>query len=201
MLSPSSGKNRLFNLLKAYTAYDPQVGYCQGMNLIASMLLRMIPDQEDAFWAFVFLMFERDWRTIFLDDAKKVGYLLADLEAYFKVYCKSVYRHVLNDEFASWEASFTSHLITLFICDNEFEHALRVMDLFMLEGEQILVDILATMVQIKKQKILQLDELELMDYLRKDMAAECFAEYPMDKLLGKHPLVPLTNTMLYKAQL
>ena len=44
MLSPSSGKNRLFNLLKAYTAYDPAVGYCQGMNFIASMLLRVIPD-------------------------------------------------------------------------------------------------------------------------------------------------------------
>ena len=56
------------------------------------------------------------------------------------------------------------------------------------------------MVQIKKNKILQLDELELMDYLRKDMVSECFVEYPMEKLIGKRPLVPLTNTMLYKAQ-
>ena len=94
MLSPSSGKNRLFNVLKAYTAYDPQVGYCQGMNFIASMLLRVIPDQEDAFWAFVFLMFERDWRTLFSDETKKVTYLLKDLDAYLKVNCRSVYRHV-----------------------------------------------------------------------------------------------------------
>ena len=62
------------------------------------------------------------------------------------------------------------------------------------------MDLLATMVQIKKKKILQLDEIELMDYLRKDMAAECFAEYPMEKLLGQRPLVPLINTALYKAQ-
>ena len=62
------------------------------------------------------------------------------------------------------------------------------------------MDLLATMVQIKKKKILQLDEIELMDYLRKDMAAECFAEYPMEKLLGKRPLVPLVNTALYNAQ-
>ena len=143
MKSPSSGQNRLFNVLKAYTAYDPQVGYCQGMNFIASMLLRVMPDQEDAFWAFVFLMFDRDWRTIFSDDAKKVGYLLADLESHLKVHCKQVYRHVLKDEFASWEASFASQIITLFICDYEFEHASRVTDLFMLDGEQVLVDILA----------------------------------------------------------
>ena len=62
----------------------------------------------------------------------------------------------------------------------------------MLEGEQILVDLLASMVLLKKKKILLLDEIELMDYLRKDMAAECFAEYPMDKLLSKRPMVPLT---------
>ena len=167
------------------------------MNFIASMLLRVMPDQEDAFWAFVFLMFERDWRTIFSDDAKKVGYLLADLESHLKVHCRQVYRHVLKDEFASWEASFASQVITLFICDYEFEHAARVMDLFMLEGEQVIVDILVNMVQLKKKKILQLDELELMNYLRKDMAVECFAEYPMSKFISMKPLVQLHQTAHY----
>ncbi len=71
------------------------------------------------------------------------------------------------------------------------------MDLFMLEGEQVLVDILANMVQIKKKKILQLDELELMNYLRKDMAVECFAEYPMSKFIGLKPMVHLHQTAHY----
>ena len=137
-------------------------------------------------------MFERDWRTIFSDETKKVTYLLKDLDAYFQVNCKAVYRHIQRDEYASWEASFASQLITLFICDYDFIYAQRVMDLFMLEGEQILVDLLASMVLLKKKKILLLDEIELMDYLRKDMAAECFAEYPMEKLLSKRPMVPLT---------
>lgn len=71
------------------------------------------------------------------------------------------------------------------------------MDLFMLDGEQIIVDILANMVQIKKKKILQLDELELMNYLRKDMAVECFAEYPMSKFVSMRPLVLLHETAQY----
>ena len=146
-------------------------------------------------------MFERDWRTIFADDAKKVGFILADLENHLKLHCRTVYRHVQCDEFASWEASFASQVITLFICDYEFEHACRVMDLFMIDGEQILVDILANMVQIKKKKIVQLDELELMNYLRKDMAVECFAEYPMSKFLGPKPLVELHQTAQYMASL
>ena len=38
------GENRLYNVLKAYSAYDPETGYCQGMNFITGMLLLMIPD-------------------------------------------------------------------------------------------------------------------------------------------------------------
>ena len=74
-----SGNNRLFNVLKAYSAYDSETSYCQGMNFIAAMLLVHIQDQEDAFWCLVFVMFARDWRSIFVDNAKKIEYLIADL--------------------------------------------------------------------------------------------------------------------------
>lgn len=43
-LPADSGNNRLYNVLKAYSAYDPETSYCQGMNFISGMLLRMIPD-------------------------------------------------------------------------------------------------------------------------------------------------------------
>ena len=43
-LAASSGENRLFNVLKAYSAYDSETSYCQGMNFITGMLLRMMPD-------------------------------------------------------------------------------------------------------------------------------------------------------------
>lgn len=43
-LPHESGDNRLYNVLKAYSAYDPECGYCQGMNFITGLLLQMIPD-------------------------------------------------------------------------------------------------------------------------------------------------------------
>lgn len=60
-----TGKNRLYNVLKAYTSYDPEIGYCQGMNFLTAVLLQYIEDEEDAFWSLVFIMFERGWRDIF----------------------------------------------------------------------------------------------------------------------------------------
>ena len=43
-LPVDSGVNRLYNILKAYSAYDPETGYCQGMNFISGVLLQMMPD-------------------------------------------------------------------------------------------------------------------------------------------------------------
>lgn len=34
-----SGQNKLFNILKAYSQYDPEISYGQGMNYIAMLLL------------------------------------------------------------------------------------------------------------------------------------------------------------------
>jgi hypothetical protein len=44
-LDPKSGKNKLFNVLKAYSTYDCKVGYCQGINYLAGMILTHISDE------------------------------------------------------------------------------------------------------------------------------------------------------------
>ena len=58
------------------------------MNFIAAMLLLHISDEEDAFWCLVYVMFARDWRSIFVDNAKKIENLVADLAIYLKKYNK-----------------------------------------------------------------------------------------------------------------
>ncbi|OHF02350.1 TBC domain-containing protein [Colletotrichum orchidophilum] len=44
------GVSKLKEVLKAYARRNPEVGYCQGMNLIAANLLLIMPSAEDAFW-------------------------------------------------------------------------------------------------------------------------------------------------------
>ena len=44
------GVSKLRRVLMAYSWRDPMIGYCQGMNLLAAMLLLVYPDEEDAFW-------------------------------------------------------------------------------------------------------------------------------------------------------
>ncbi|KIH90718.1 tbc domain protein [Sporothrix brasiliensis 5110] len=44
------GTAKLNEVLLAYARRNPDVGYCQGMNLIAANLLLVTPSAEDAFW-------------------------------------------------------------------------------------------------------------------------------------------------------
>ncbi|KNG48690.1 run and tbc1 domain containing protein [Stemphylium lycopersici] len=44
------GVQKLQEVLLAYSRRNPEVGYCQGMNLITACLLLIMPTPEDAFW-------------------------------------------------------------------------------------------------------------------------------------------------------
>ena len=46
------GQKELFNVLKAYSIFNPKVGYCQAQAPIAAFLLMHLP-AEQAFWCFV----------------------------------------------------------------------------------------------------------------------------------------------------
>ncbi|KAK4207863.1 rab-GTPase-TBC domain-containing protein [Rhypophila decipiens] len=47
------GVSKLNEVLLAYSRRNPEVGYCQGMNLVTANLLLIMPTAEDAFWVLV----------------------------------------------------------------------------------------------------------------------------------------------------
>ncbi|EPQ57523.1 ABC1-domain-containing protein [Gloeophyllum trabeum ATCC 11539] len=67
------GQENLFNVLKAYSLYDPQVGYCQGLPFVVAILLLNVgmPDEE-AFCLLVRLMYSYDLRGHFLPEMPKL---------------------------------------------------------------------------------------------------------------------------------
>ncbi|KAL3630741.1 Rab GTPase-activating protein 22 [Castilleja foliolosa] len=47
---------RLVAILEAYTFYDPEIGYCQGMSDLLSPIIAVMTEDHEAFWCFVGFM-------------------------------------------------------------------------------------------------------------------------------------------------
>lgn len=127
------------------------------MNYIVSLILKMMPDEEDAFWAFVFVMLEKGWREFFLPNSNRLTMLLGELEEHIVVKHPKLFEHLSEFECFSIEAAFSSHVITLFIYDANLDTSISIFEMFLVFGSQVILDVLAFMVICTESKMLKLE--------------------------------------------
>lgn len=60
----------LHSILKAYSLFDDELGYSQGMAFLAAMLMLHIEDEEMVFWCLVRIMFSPEFnvRALYSED-------------------------------------------------------------------------------------------------------------------------------------
>ena len=80
-------------------------------------------------------------------------------------------------------ACFSHYFITIFLYDTSYNIGIRIFDIFLLEGEKIIFDLLYKMLSLKRAKILELLSHDLYTFLRKKLVKECFEEYSLNTLL------------------
>lgn len=66
-MSPD-GQRALYGVLKAYANADPGIGYTQGMNFLAGMILSYVTEEASAFGVLWFVMHERLLRDCYKPD-------------------------------------------------------------------------------------------------------------------------------------
>ncbi|KAM9491513.1 EVI5-like protein isoform 1-T1 [Salvelinus alpinus] len=80
----SLGQEVLFNVMKAYSLVDREVGYCQGSAFIVGLLLMQMPEEE-AFCVFVRLMQEYRLRELFKPTMDELGLCIYQFEYLLQV--------------------------------------------------------------------------------------------------------------------
>ena len=63
--NPSVKQETLSNILKTYAFYNPEIGYCQGMNFIAGFFYIYFKDEEKAFKALLGLINKFELNKLF----------------------------------------------------------------------------------------------------------------------------------------
>eukprot|EP01016_Furgasonia_blochmanni_P035347 TRINITY_DN3905_c0_g1_i4.p1 TRINITY_DN3905_c0_g1~~TRINITY_DN3905_c0_g1_i4.p1 ORF type:complete len:386 (-),score=84.84 TRINITY_DN3905_c0_g1_i4:441-1598(-) len=178
-----NGTEQLFNVLKAYSNFDPEIGYTQGMNFIVAALIifmsqqksdKMIRDylvidpefEVNVFWVLVHIMYEKNWRDVMKDGTPRLFKILDVFERKLKSQLPDVYEKIHKHDL-NIMCTFSQYFLTLFIYYAPIHFAKRVLDMFLLVGEEILYEIFMKMLTHCREKILSItDTYELHKYLR-----------------------------------
>mmetsp|Transcript_6705 Transcript_6705/g.11260 ORF Transcript_6705/g.11260 Transcript_6705/m.11260 type:complete len:145 (+) Transcript_6705:1311-1745(+) len=128
------GHEMLFNVLFAYANYDSQIGYVQGLNYIAAMLLMHIQDEEKVFWCLIYLLNRKNWRQIYIEDMPKLMELIDVVERKLETDFPKVQKH-LEEQCFTAGAAFSPIFITLYIYQIEHHYAMKIFEGFIFDGE------------------------------------------------------------------
>ncbi|KAJ3149201.1 hypothetical protein HDU89_003917 [Geranomyces variabilis] len=176
------GQTNLRNVLRAYAMYNPDIGYCQGMGMLAGMMLMHMP-AEESFWLLVATLqtILKDFYTPQLLQLRRDA---AVFESLLYKTSKRVARHLDKQEVTPL-MYMTSWFMTVFTTTLPWESALRVWDMVYCEGV----------------KPLFRTSLAIFDIFKTELLKECPTNAEILSLLLHLPQEPLEPELLIKRSL
>ncbi|XP_073944241.1 TBC1 domain family member 8/9 isoform X2 [Choristoneura fumiferana] len=145
------GISALRRVLCAYALKNPTIGYCQAMNIVASVLLIYCPE-EQAFWLLATIC-----ETLLPDyyNTRVVGALVDQgvLEELTEAHLPEL--HAKLDELGMMNMISLSWFLTLFISVMPYECAVNVMDCFFYDGAKVIFQVTLKILDINRDKLLK----------------------------------------------
>uniref|UniRef100_G1KCU5 Ecotropic viral integration site 5 n=1 Tax=Anolis carolinensis TaxID=28377 RepID=G1KCU5_ANOCA len=161
----SLGQEVLFNVMKAYSLVDREVGYCQGSAFIVGLLLMQMPEEE-AFCVFVKLMQDYRLRELFKPSMAELGLCMYQFECMIQEQLPELYVHFQAQSFhTSMYAS--SWFLTIFLTSFPLSAATRIFDIFMSEGLEIVFRVGLALLQMNQAELMQLDMEGMLQHFQK----------------------------------
>ncbi|XP_072719562.1 TBC1 domain family member 1 isoform X2 [Ciconia boyciana] len=160
-----AGQLSLYNILKAYSLLDQEVGYCQGLSFVAGVLLLHM-SEEDAFKMLKFLMFDIGLRKQYRPDMTILQIQMYQLSRLLHDYHRDLYNHLEEHEIgpslyaAPW-------FLTMFASQFPLGFVARVFDMLFLQGSEAIFKVALSLLGSHKPLILQHENLEtIVDFIK-----------------------------------
>uniref|UniRef100_H3BGI4 USP6 N-terminal-like protein n=1 Tax=Latimeria chalumnae TaxID=7897 RepID=H3BGI4_LATCH len=140
----------LFHVLAAYSVYNTEVSYCQGMSQIAAILL-MYLNEEDAFWALSQLLTNQRhaMHGFFVPGFPKLHRFQSHHEQLLNKLLPKLKKHMDKEQMSTGIYS-TKWFLQCFIDRTPFTLTLRLWDIYIMEGERILTAMAYTILKLHK---------------------------------------------------
>ncbi|XP_058862456.1 TBC1 domain family member 1-like isoform X3 [Acipenser ruthenus] len=160
-----AGQLSLYNLLKAYSLLDPEVGYCQGLSFVAGVLLLHM-SEEDAFEMLKFLMYDVGLRKQYRPDMIILQIQMYQLSRLLHDYHRDLYNHL--EEYEIGPSLYAAPwFLTIFASQFPLGFVARVFDMIFLQGAEVIFKVALSLLGSHKPLILQHDNLEtIVDFIK-----------------------------------
>ncbi|XP_025830645.1 TBC1 domain family member 1 isoform X3 [Agrilus planipennis] len=176
------GQLALFNLLKAYSLLDPEVGYCQGLSFVGGVLLLHM-EEAQAFSLLRHLMFRRNLRKQYLPDMVALQIKLYQISRLLHDQIPELYDHFDLHEVAPTLYA-APWLLTIFASQFPLGFVTRVFDILFLENTDIIFKVAIALLSLHKDNLLKCDSFEeIMDYLKNKVTN--MDKFMLDKVIKK----------------
>uniref|UniRef100_A0A8C9XM17 TBC1 domain family member 4 n=1 Tax=Sander lucioperca TaxID=283035 RepID=A0A8C9XM17_SANLU len=177
-----AGQLSLYNLLKAYSLLDTEVGYCQGISFVAGVLLLHM-SEEQAFDMLKFLMYDLGVRQQFRPDMVSLQVQMYQLSRLLHDYHRELYNHFEEHEIcpslyaAPW-------FLTLFASQFPLNFVSRVFDFVFVQGTGAIFKVALSLLSSHEGEIVECDTFEsIVDYLKTTLPA--LTQTQMEQTIAK----------------
>ncbi|KAG9013916.1 hypothetical protein FRB93_000297 [Tulasnella sp. JGI-2019a] len=180
------GVSKLRRVLQAYSWRNPAVGYCQGMNLIASTLLLVHADEEEAFWILTSIiekLLPGEFFSPSLLVSRACPMVLLD---YVQELMPKLYNHLLDMD-VDLPAICFSWFLSLFTDCLPVETLFRVWDVFFVDGMDVLFRVALAVLKIHEAELLACESMPTLYLHFESMTARM---WQADKLLKVSNVFP-----------
>jgi hypothetical protein len=159
-----NGRESLNNVLKAYSKFDPPVGYCQGMGFIVALFL-MYMEEESAFWLLASCIKKYEMAGYFIQCMPKVNLSLQTARALLKHYLPKLWRHFEN--IGVCPSMFAPQwFMTVYSSNFPMECVVRIWDVYLYEGPKIVYRIFLAVMKLHYKQLKKLPFENLLSFIR-----------------------------------
>ncbi|XP_017843403.1 TBC1 domain family member 9 isoform X2 [Drosophila busckii] len=194
------GIGALRRVLQAYALRNPQVGYCQAMNIVSSIFL-LFCDEENAFWMLASLC-ENLLPDYYKD--KVVGAQIDQgvLNELVETHLSDLHEHL--ERLGVIKMISISWFLTIFISVISYESSLQILDCFFYEGAKIIFMVSLQIIEWNRDKLLKCkDDGEAMLVLQTYLEGIYNPEYQVppstDKRKHERPQTQTVQTLIHEA--
>jgi len=179
-----TGQNRLCQVLQAYAAFDPEVGYCQGMGALAALLLLFL-DEERCFWLLATLMQKYELKGLYATGLSGLYRSLFIATRLLRQFVPKVHTHFQHLQLSP-SLFLSKWLLSQFAQGFAPETSLRICDAFLLEGEKVWYRVVLAVLELAGKPLLSADLDEAL--LLIETTAETLAPDPLFRVAFRYHL-------------